>query len=112
MNSEENSVTTNQISLILLISSISIKALLLPSLVSNYAGNAVYLSMAFGFFFEFITLLCVISILKKYPNKNFIDILKMCYGKTLTFIISIFYIFYFLVKSVFVLSEARLFFIQ
>lgn len=112
MNESENIVSTNQISLILLISSISLKALLLPSLISNYAGNAVYFSMLIGFLFEFITLLAVIYILKEYPNKNFFRILQMCYGKVFAFIISVLYILYFSLKSVFVLSEARMFFVS
>ncbi len=109
---EENKVSTNQISLILLVASISLKALLLPSSIANYAGNAVYISMLFGFFFEFLTLLCVIRILKEYPDKNFLEVLKICYGKVFAVIISCLYIIYFGIKSVFILSEARLFFIS
>ena len=108
----KNAITTHQLSVILLIASIALKVLLLPSLLAEYAGNTLYISVIVGYIFEFITLFFILKIMRMCPDKNFFEVLSKCFTKVGAFVISIAYALYYAVKCFYILCETRLFFIE
>lgn len=112
MKERIDKVSTHQLSTILLIASISLKVLLLPSLLSTEAGTGLWLSVLIGYAFEFITLIFILKIIHTCPNQTFFEVLKNCFSKAGAIIICVFYALYFGIKCVFILCETRLFFIE
>ncbi len=112
MKERTDKFSTHQLSVIMLIASISLKVLLLPSLLSADAGTGLWLSVIVGYIFEFITLIFIIKLLHMCPNLTFYQILEKCFSKIGAVIICTLYAFYFGIKCVFILCETRLFFIE
>ena len=112
MKERIDKVTSHQLSIILLIASISLKVLLLPSLISLDAGTGLWLSVIIGYVFEFIALVFILKIIRICPTQSFFQVLSSCFSKVGAVIISALYAFYFGIKCVFILCETRLFFIE
>ena len=75
MKERIDKISTHQLSVIMLIASISLKVLLLPSLLSLDAGTGLWLSVIMGYIFEFVTLIFIIKIIKTCPNQTFFQVL-------------------------------------
>ena len=80
--------------------------------MSEFAGNALYFSVIIGYIFEFVTLIFIIKILRMCPDKSFFQVLTQCFTKVGALIISFAYAAYYVIKSIFILCETRLFFIE
>lgn len=92
-------VSVRQLILILIISMVTLKVLLLPSLLAKDIGRDSYLFMLFMLVLDFLVLMILLFIFNKNPDLSFFDVLQKMFGKVFAKIIMILFFLFFLAKS-------------
>lgn len=105
-------LTNNQVGVCLSLSIISLKLFIFPSLLSRYAGKNCHIAVLLSIIVEFLLILLILNVIKKYPNKSFFEILEGRFGKIFPRILSAFLSIYFLSKSFVSLKELQNFLVQ
>ena len=90
-------VTVRQLIFILISSMVTLKVLLLPSLLAKDIGRDSYLFVFTFLFFDFIILITFVFIFNKYPDLSFYEIIKKLFGTIIAKIIMFcFFVFFFI----------------
>lgn len=101
----KKTVSTNQLSLILIIFTVSLKLSVLPALTCDYAGNNAYIVSLIALVFDFLLTLAIIIIMQKIPQKSFYELLSETLSKIVAKIVYIFLLLYFFCKLLITLLE-------
>lgn len=103
-------ITTNQYILIASFCILTSKIMTMPTIVYGYAKNDAIFSVAINILIDFLIVVLITNLIKKYPNKTFLSLLTQKFKKVgailITTIISIFLVF----KAAFLLQETLSFF--
>ena len=91
-------ITTRQLIMTLLLSMLTLKVLLLPNLMAIDFGRDSYIFLAVLLLNDFGILLIFIYMQKKFPDKNFYDIMKCLFGEFFAKIIFILLALFFFAK--------------
>ena len=91
-------VSTRQLVLTLIISLITLKGLLLPTLMAKDLGRDSYIFALVLLLADFLVLLSFLFIMKKFPEQSFFEILKTLFGTVFAKIIMFFFFCFFFVK--------------
>ena len=105
----EKQLTSNQISRIVIITSLGLKISVLPAFMASVAGNDFWITAAGVFIMEIFTFLFVLKIAEKVPGKTFFKIIEENLGKWVMKIIQIIFVLFFLFKTVLSIYESGLF---
>lgn len=92
-------VSVRQLVLILIISMVTLKVLLLPSLLAKDIGRDSYIFMLFMLVLDFLVLLILLYIFNKNPDLSFYQVVKKLFGKVGAKIIMFLFFLFFLLKS-------------
>lgn len=110
MKIENSMITQRQFLIMVFIGGMVIKGFMLPSLLMLTSGRDSLFVMIFYFLVEIINLTCIALLIKLYPNKNFFCMMEDCFGKILSRIFILAFLFAAGVKFVLNLSEVKAFF--
>lgn len=91
-------VSTRQLVLTLIISLITLKGLLLPTLMAKDLGRDSYFLALVLLLADFLVLLSFLYIMKKFPEQSFFEILRTLFGTVFAKIIMFFFFCFFFVK--------------
>lgn len=90
-------VTVRQLIYILIVSMVTLKVLLLPSLLAKDIGRDSYLFILTFLLFDFLILILFIFIFNKYPDLSFYQIIQKIFGTVIAKIIMFcFFVFFFI----------------
>ena len=92
-------VTVRQLVLILIISMVTLKVLLLPSLLAKDIGRDSYIFMLLMLVLDFLVLMVLLFIFNKNPNLSFYEIIQKMFGTIGAKIIMFLFFLFFLLKS-------------
>ena len=99
-----------QVGIILFISIVSLKFIIMPSLVFGISKNNSHLSILINLLSDFGSIFSYFWFMKKYPNLTFKTALETCFGKIIAKIIFGALAFYFLFKAFITLKEIQNYF--
>lgn len=103
-------LTSRQISVLTFLSIISIKLIILPSLICKVSGNNAYIAFIFNLVADFLSLFAYFWFMKKYPNLTFKEALIQVFGKVVCKIIFALLFFYFFIKAIIIFKEIQNYF--
>ncbi len=103
-------LTSRQVSVLTFLSIISIKLIVLPSLICKVSGNNAYLAFIFNLVADFLSLFAYFWFMKKYPNLTFKEALIQVFGKVVCKIIFALLFFYFFIKAIIIFKEIQNYF--
>ncbi len=95
-----NSISSKQVGTLLFFSIIAIKAVLLPAIIYFYAGTNGYITVIGVLTIDFSLLLCYLAIMKRYPNKTFVNIMEECFGLVISKVLVAMILVYFAIKTI------------
>ena len=98
-------ITARQAGILIFFSVIALKAIILPAVIYLYAGTSGYITMFFAFAVDFGILIGYLTIMQKYPNMTFRDIMSSVFGKIITYIVYIFLFIYYFVKTFLIIKS-------
>lgn len=91
-------VSIRQLTFILILSMVTLKVLVLPSLLSKDIGRDSYVYILLFLLFDFIVLLLFMFIFNKYPELSFYEILQKIFGSVIAKIVMFFFFVFFFIK--------------
>lgn len=91
-------VSTRQLVLTLIISLITLKGLLLPTLMAKDLGRDSYIFALVLLSADFLVLLSFLFLMRKFPEQSFFEILKTLFGTFFAKVIMFFFFCFFLLK--------------
>ena len=91
-------VSTRQLVLMLIISLITLKGLLLPTLMAKDLGRDSYILAIVLLVADFLVLASFLFLMKKFPEQSFFEILKRLFGTAVAKIIMFFFFCFFFMK--------------
>lgn len=103
-------LSSRQVGIILFISIVSLKFIIMPSLVFGISKNNSHLSILLNLVSDFSSIFSYFWFMKKYPNLTFKTALETCFGKIFAKIIFGLLAFYFFFKAFITLKEIQNYF--
>ena len=107
----EKTITTNQLSLILIIFTVALKLSVLPAITCDFAGNNAYVVSFVSLAIDFLLTFVIVIIMQKIPQKNFFDLLKETLSKPVAIFLYLILFFYFFLKLLIALLELQEYYI-
>ena len=103
-------LSARQVGIILFISIVSLKFIIMPSLVYQISKNNSHISILINLVSDFGSIFTYFWFMKKYPNLSFKTALEKCFGKTIPKILFLLLAFYFFFKAFITLKEIQNYF--
>ena len=103
-------LSARQVGIILFISIVSLKFIIMPSLVFEISKNNSHISILINLISDFGSIFSYFWFMKKHPNLTFKTALESCFGKTITKIFFGLLAFYFFFKAFITLKEIQNYF--
>lgn len=101
----EKTISTNQVSLMLIIFTIALKLSVLPALMSEFSGTSSYVSCLISLIIDFGCTAIVVLIISRIPNFSFYDLISRAFGRVVAIIVYILLFCYFFIKLTIGLTE-------
>ncbi len=101
----EKKISTNQLSLLLVVFIIALKLSVLPAVMNDYSGRSSYITCLIAVVIDFLCTLVVLSIIMKIPEESFFSLLKKTLSKPVAIIVYLLMFFYFFSKMIIALTE-------
>ncbi len=103
-------LSTRQVGIILFISIVSLKFIIMPSLVFEISKNNSHISILLNLTSDFVSIFSYLWFMKKHPNLTFKTALESCFGKVFAKVIFSLLAFYFFFKAFITLKEIQNYF--
>lgn len=92
------------------ISIVSLKLLILPALLSKYSIKYSYISIICGLAIDFVFMLILLYIIKKFPHLTFSEFIERSFGKIARYALNFILALYFFFKGVLIVKETHNYF--
>ncbi len=103
---EKGRITVRQLIVLILLTQIGDLILVYPAVITSYAHQDAWISSLIGIPFGLLTIWIILRVYKMQPGKSLIEGLFSGLGKWLGALVSIWYLFYFLILTATVTREA------
>lgn len=103
-------ISDRQAAIMLALSIVSLKLLILPALLSRYTIKYSYVSVVCGLMIDFVFMLIVIAIMKKFPHATFSELIERAFGKITRYVLNFILSLYFLFKGILIVKETHNYF--
>lgn len=105
-------LTTRQFGMLIFLSIISLKLIVLPSILARFTGKDGIFALLIWFAIELCILLGIIWVMNTFPDLTFKEILTNCYGKAICKIVFFLLFLYFFLKSVLAIKDLHNYLIE
>lgn len=102
-------LSVNQVIVILCLSLISLKVIILPSLLAEVSQQDLWITASVIFLTEIVTLYFLIQMGKKYPDKTFFEIIQSAFGKPISIVCAIVVLIYYFFKTLLAIYDTQTF---
>lgn len=103
-------ISDRQAAVLLAIGIVSLKLLILPALISRFTIRYSYVTIVLGVAIDFMFMLIILSIMKKFPHLTFSELIERSFGKFTRYILNFILAVYFFFKGVLIIKETHNYF--